>query len=212
MIRIKYAAAFLMFVFAGNAAASVILTTNQANNGLFANSGVYFDLTNLSDIDLTVMSITSAVNGDEGDAINASVWIRRGASTATFDFFSSNVGWDFQGPISSLVSGVSAGNGSLLAAFDLPDFQILGNSTVGIAFFTDLGVSYTNGAGYAPISVSDGVLTLTGFGAASASFSGLNYFPRVFSGSVDYSQVSEPITLALLGLGLLLISVSRRIK
>lgn len=160
MIRIKYVVVFLVFVFAGNAAASVILTTNQANNGLFANSGVYFDLTNLSDIDISVMSITSAVNGDEGDVINANVWIRRGASTATFDFFSSNVGWDFLGPISSLVSSASAGNGRLLAAFDLPDFQILANSTVGIAFFTDLGVAYTDGSGYHPISVNDGVLMM----------------------------------------------------
>lgn len=188
-------------IFVAQASAD-ILTTDPNNNGLSgAGSGVYFDLTDLTGIGVTIEGFETSVFAAEGTTVNLDIWAR---SDSYVGNEGSNAGWVNLGGASGVVTAGTYGTFGNLVSFDIADYFLGASETNGFAFFTDFGIAYT-GTGASPptTTFSDGSLQLFGDAAATSSFSGVSFSPRTFSGSVFYSAaVPEPGSAAIILVGI----------
>lgn len=192
-------AAFLLGTMGNaNAAVSVVSTTFAANNG---QSGNMFDVVNLtSDLDILGFDL----NLDPG-SWNIEVYKKDG----TWVGFDQTPGaWDLvdSNTVTSVASNVAT-------FFDVADFTLDASSTTALYVTVTNGtaMNYTNGSGIGGVVVDNGELRILEGAGKSYAF-GSTFAPRVWNGSIHYevAPVSEPASMAILGLGLAGLGAARR--
>lgn len=184
-------AATALVAMTASAQAATLTTPNDAGNG---QRGIMFDVTTGAQA-LTFESLAVIVNGAaqgfEFYAINGGI----GANV------SNGAAWTLRDSFSGF-----NGDGSSFYSFNIADFSVAANSTIGF-YLTSTGdgtIRYRNGNAVGDIRATDGSLSiLTGYGKDypfSATFA-----PRDYVGSITYrlgtGAVPEPATWTMLILG-----------
>lgn len=184
------------------------LTTLPNTNGLTASgAGVYFDLTDLTGTGLTIESFETSVFALEGDQVFADLWVRNDSYVGNEG---SNAGWTFLGQTTSTATGTQSGTQAAVDIFfDTTDHFITAGATNGFALFTNFGIGYQGNGTTATTDFNDGNLALFGDASFTTVFTGVSFSPRVFSGSINYSQVPEPTGAAVLLMGVFGLAVRR---
>ncbi|TWU16350.1 PEP-CTERM sorting domain-containing protein [Allorhodopirellula heiligendammensis] len=182
---------------AGQGQAELITTLFSSNTGGFNGGNVYFDLNILSPTGIRIERI--ATNTSETfTAGRMNIYTRPGTYVGSTG---STAGWT----LASSGFGNSAGLYQP-SMFDVTDF-ILGPGVTGIAIESQSGVwghAYTIGTGTNQF-YSNGDLSISLGAATQTPFTGTLFAPRVWNGTLQYSEVSavpEPSSLAVLGVGL----------
>ena len=144
------------------------------------------------------------------------------SSTETVEIYAiagTHVGSETNGAVWTLIDTITGVVGAGLNSptfIDVADFLLPGLSTTGlyITLSTGTQMNYTNGTALGSVfSANADLQILEGVGISYAF--GITFAPRVWSGTIYYnkaSQVPEPGTLALLGLGLAGMGMTRRKK
>lgn len=193
-------------VLSSGASANSITTVFNRNNGGSNGGAVYFDVvTNASA--LSVTGIDTNTN-DTGLSFSWTVYGRAGTSVG---FENSSAGWSVIG------TGTGTANGANVPSpitLDAP-FLLAANSTTGIAFVigANAGHDYSGtGSNPAPgaLQYSNADLTLNLGAASNVPFSGTPFRPRIWNGTIHYSVVPEPATMAGLAMGALVLIRRRR--
>ncbi|MFT6992556.1 MAG: hypothetical protein ACJASL_004556 [Paraglaciecola sp.] len=132
--------------------------------------------------------------------------------SGTYDGFQNNgLGWNLMG--SAIVNNAS-GNTPVL--FDIGDFLLQSNSITGFFITGDISngsLAYSDGS----MTVNDSYMEIRSGLRGGISFAGGNHFagtvytPRTWNGTINYTNVPEPSTLAIFALGLMGLA-SRRFK
>lgn len=187
------------------ASAQSITTLYNRNNGGSNGGAVYLDaVTNANPLLITGID----TNTLDLVAFTWTVYARAGTSVG---FESSLAGWNI----------VATGNGTGIGAnlpspivLDAP-FMLAANSTTGLAFVIGptAGHDYS-GTGTSPapgqLQYSNADITLNLGAASNVPFSGTPFRPRIWNGTLHYTVVPEPGTMAVLGLGALALLRRRR--
>lgn len=173
-----------------------------SNNGGSSGWGVFFDLSAATPLIITGM--TTASTAAAGATFSIELFTRVGSGLGGpvgAGPGSSSAGWTSLGTV-TVTQGATANDISL--PIDLPDFSIAGGSTVGVAIvFTGAGPRYV-GTGSPPLSqFADANLTLVTGDARTVPFTATGSFfsSRALTGSISYTVVPEPSSIALLGTG-----------
>jgi hypothetical protein len=205
MLRGCFAAS--LTVAALSVAVGQTLTTNPPTTGLSGNfAGIFMDLTAapgpglyLNQID-TYMWVTTPGH-------TAQVWWKPGSYMG---HDTNQAAWTHH----ATITGLTAGGATTPVNLNLPTPILLpANQTIGVyVVFETGGVRYTATAG-AQQTFSNADLTLfSERGRSGALFGGTAFTPRVFSGTVHYTPVPEPGTMAALAFGAGLLLRRRRRK
>lgn len=185
-----------------------ILTTEPPNNG---SGGVWMDLTDLTSsgefLSITQFDI-GGFTGTVGTDVDVEVWIRPGTYVGNN---SDSSGWTLTQTLTVTRAGTSTPVAMPLNVnITIPDGETV---AVYLQALDSGGIRYTGtGANPPQTTFSDANLELFSDNAttASSAFGGSIFAPRTFSGSVHYTVIPAPASLALLGLGGLVAARRRR--
>jgi len=194
-----------LFLAPGTAGAQTLTTAIGANNN---QNGIMFDVVTGGSA-LTFEAIAANISSGSYDF---EFWTRDGTVVGHDQDAS---GWTLRNSFSS-VAGAGVDQ---LTSFDISDFLVGANSTLGI-YLTGTGgfpMNYTNGSAVGDVIASDGNLSiLTGYGK-DYQFSS-TYQPRNFNGSISYATgtnavaVPEPAAWGMLILGIGAIGGTMRVR
>ncbi|MBX7132771.1 MAG: PEP-CTERM sorting domain-containing protein [Fimbriimonadaceae bacterium] len=193
-------------VLSSGASANSITTLFNRNNGGSNGGAVYFDaVTNASA--LSVTGLDTGTN-DTGIFFTYTVYARAGTSVG---FENTNVGWS----VVATGSGTGAGiNVPTPVTLDAP-FLLAANSTTGLALVIGATAGHDySGTGTSPapgaLQYSNADITLNLGAAGNVPFSGTPFRPRIWNGTLHYTVVPEPATMAALAMGALVLIRRRR--
>jgi hypothetical protein len=194
---------------AAAASAQSITTLFQSNNGGSAGGGVYFQIVvganpiqvtgfdmNTSTLGTLGFRAFTTPNTHSGNEANPAAWTMVANGTAT------GMGIDIPSPVSLNNTFVLNANTSYGIALTLSDT----GATSGALRYSGTG---TNPAPGLP-QYSNADLTLNLGTSTNVLFSGSAFNPRIFNGTINYTVVTAPASLALLGLGGLVAARRRR--
>ena len=194
-----------LFLAPGTAGAQTLTTAIGANNN---QNGIMFDVVTGGSA-LTFEAIAANISSGSYDF---EFWTRDGTVVGHDQDAS---GWTLRNSFSS-VAGAGVDQ---LTSFDISDFLVGANSTLGI-YLTGTGgfpMNYTNGSAVGDVIASDANLSiLTGYGK-DYQFSS-TYQPRNFNGSISYATgtnavaVPEPAAWGMLILGIGAIGGTMRVR
>lgn len=193
--RVKSIAAIavISLLAAASGNAQSLTTLFGSNNNGSPGGAVYFDAT----IGSNALSITSFnINTDSTASFsNFQVWLLAGMSSQGNE---TSASWIQVATGSGTGAGVDNPTSVMLSSAILLNASTL----YGIALVMDPSAShfYTNGDGTNQM-FSNGDLTLSLGSASNVPFTAPIFSPRVWNGTVFYSVVPEPSTVALLGFG-----------
>ncbi len=184
--------------------AQTINANATANNGGSSGWAIFFDLTANSNA-LFVMQLTTASTAAANAGFSIEVFTRNGTSLGGpvgSGPGSSMAGWTSLGTASATQGATSSG---ISLPITIPTISVDPFATVGVALlFSGAGPRYFGTASSGPYQMfSDSNLTLTTGDARSVPFTttGSWFAPRGLTGSITYSVVPEPSSIALLVLG-----------
>jgi PEP-CTERM motif-containing protein len=205
MNRVKTIAAIavLSFVAAASSNAQSLTTLFGSDNNGSPGGAIYFDAT----IGSSALSITSFdINTDSTASFsNFQVWLLAGMTSQGNE---TSASWVLMATGSGTGAGVDSPTSVMLS-----NAILLNASTLyGIALVMDPSAShfYTNGDGTNQ-NFSNADLSLSLGSATNVPFTPPVFAPRVWNGTIYYSVVPEPSTVALLGFGALgLVGIVRR--
>lgn len=204
---------FALILCESPASADIINANATANNGGSPGWAMFFDLT-ANTMPVSMTSMTTASTAAAGATFTIEVFTRTATALGgpvTGGPGSSPDGWTSLGTAMATQGPTSSG---ISLPIDLPAINVDPFATVGVALlFSGAGPRYF-GSGSGPYQMfSDSNFTLTTGDSRSVPFTptGSWFAPRGLSGSITYSVVPEPSTLALLTLfGASLCFVRRR--
>ena len=196
-------AAAALFLAPGIAGAQTLTTPIGANNN---QNGIMFDVQTAGSA-LTFQSIAANISGG---TYNFEFWTRDGTVVGHDQ---DPTGWTLR----NTFSGVAGAGINNLTSFDITDFLVNANSTLGI-YLTGTGgfpMNYTNGSAVGNVIASDANLSiLTGYGK-DYQFSS-TFQPRNFNGSITYATgagaVPEPAAWGMFILGFGAIGGAMRVR
>jgi hypothetical protein len=190
---------------APSAGAQTLATAIGANNN---QNGIMFDVQTGGSA-LTFQSIAANVNSG---SYNFEFWTRDGT---VVDHDQDSAGWTLR----NVFSNVAGAGLDQLTSFDISDFLVNANSTLGI-YLTGTGgypMNYTNGSHVGDVIASDANLSiLTGYGKDYQFAS--TFQPRNFNGSISYATgaaagaVPEPAAWGMFILGFGAIGGTMRVR
>jgi len=190
--------------------AQTINANATANNGGSTGWGIFFDLTaNSNPISLFQLTTASTAAANAGFSIE--VFTRSGTSLGgpvSTGPGSSMAGWTSLGMVSATQGAVASG---ISLPINIPAIAVDPFATIGVALvFTGAGPRYFGAASLQMFSDSN--LTLTTGDARSVPFTptGSWFSPRGLTGSITYSVVPEPTSIALFAAGASLLLLGRR--
>jgi predicted outer membrane repeat protein len=195
----------ILSLFAIASARADSITTLFATNNSGSNGGaVYFDAT----VSSSPLSITSFEINTSSTASfsNFQVWLLVGMTSVGNE---TNPGLWMQ---VATGTGTGAGTNNPTHVTLSTSFTLNANTLYGIALVADpsFGHFYTNGTGSNQM-FSNGNIALSLGSASNVPFTAPVFTPRVWNGTITYSVVPEPSTVALFGFGALgLIGLARR--
>lgn len=198
---------FLAVAVAASVSASAMaqsITTLPPNNG---SGGVFLELTPTSS-PLQVDSFQTYFSSVAGTPVTVEVYTRPGAYAG---FTASNVGWTLH----QTVIGTSAGAAVLSTAIPVNPILIALGGPTSVYFHAITaggGIRYqgTGTTSTGTFSNADVTLFSNTSRTGAVPFAGTQFIPRAFSGTINYSIVPAPASLALLGLGGLVAARRRR--
>jgi hypothetical protein len=181
------------------------ISTTTPNNG---SGGVFLQLTpNASPIQ--VDSFQTYFSSAAGTPVTVEVWTRPGAYAG---FTASNVGWTLH----QTVVGTSAGAAGLSGPVAINPLLIATGGPTSIYFHAITaggGIRYTGLAATPPQTTwanADVTLFSDISRTGAVPFAGTQFTPRTFAGTINYTIIPAPASLALLGLGGLVAARRRR--
>lgn len=189
------------------ASAQSITTIFSSNNNGSPGGAVYFDVVvNSNALTVTGFDTNTASTASFG----FTVFMRTGTSVG---FEGSSAGW------TQVATGTGTGMGTNNASpVTLGNtFNLGANATWGLALVMDASTQhFYSGTGTNPapgqLSYANADLTLNMGSATNVAFSGSAFRPRVWNGTMYYTAVPEPATMAILGLGVLPLLRRRRAR
>lgn len=192
--------------------ADTINANATSNNGGASGWGIFFDLTaNSNAVSVTQLTTGSTALANAGFTIQ--VFTRNGTALGGpvgSGPGSSMAGWTSLGMANATQGAVDSG---VSLPISIPAIHVDPFATVGVALiFSSAGPRYF-GTGSGPYQMFfDTNLSLTTGDARSVPFTptGSWFAPRGLTGSITYSVVPEPSSIALLGAGGLLLLLARR--
>lgn len=207
------AAALAVAGFAGVAAARPSITTLfMSNNGGSAGGGVYYNLTTGSlPIDITGFETNTSFAA--GGPVAFRVWIVPGT------FVGNHANPGFWGTEVATGTGTSAGTDNPTAITLSNIISLSANTQYAVAISLSDGAGMTaahrySGTGSNPapgqLQYSNADLTLDLGSATNVLFAGSAFTPRIWNGTIHYTVIPTPASLALLGLGGLVAARRRR--
>jgi len=192
----------LLFCAPAAASAQVLVANTTANNGGSPGWAIFFDLS-ASGSPLTVTQMTTASTATAGASFNVEVLTRTGTALGGpvgSGPGSSSAGWTSLGTVSAM-QGATANGISL--PIDIPDISVPGSGITGVAVvFSGVGPRYFGTGTGAYQTFTDGMLSLVTGDARTAPFTttGSWFAPRGLTGSLTYTGVPEPASVALITL------------
>jgi hypothetical protein len=195
-------------VLAAAADGAVITTLYATNNNGSPGGAVYFDVTVGSNpIQIDRFEVNTLAAG--GSMFGFQAFTRVGTWVGNT---SSSAGWT----LSATGTGTAAGTDMPSPVALNAPFMLAANTTYGFSLvLADVGGgnsaphAYTNGTG-SNQNFSNADLAVALGGATNTPFGGSPFMPRVWNGSIYYTVVPAPASLALLGLGGLVAGRRRR--
>lgn len=197
-------AAAALFAAPGMAGAQTLATPIGANNN---QNGIMFDIQTAGNA-LTLESIAANISGGTYDF---EFWTRDGTVVGHDQ---DSTGWTLRNSF----SGVAGAGLNQLTSFDISDFLVGANSTLGI-YLTGTGnypMNYANGTAVGNVIASDANLSiLTGYGKDYQFAS--TFQPRNFNGSITYGigaagGVPEPAAWGMFILGFGAVGGAMRVR
>lgn len=181
------------------------ISTTTPNNG---SGGIFLQLTP-SASPIQVESFQTYFSSVAGTPVTVEVWTRPGAYAG---FTTSNVGWTLH----QTVVGTSAGSAGLSSAVVINPLFVPTGGPTSIYFHAITaggGIRYTGTTAIPPLptwSNADVTLFSDVSRTGAVPFAGTQFTPRVFAGTINYTIIPAPASLALLGLGGLVATRRRR--
>jgi hypothetical protein len=183
------------------------LSTAAPNNGT---GGVFMELTDLTGSGLFITEFDTVFgSGTIGTQANVEIWTRPGTYAG---FTASSAGWTLHETAVAFAGGTS----TWVPINMVNDIAIASNATVSVYLHsttTGNGIRYT-GTGALPPQTTWSDANIQLFSNISRTgaipFGGSQFTPRTFSGTVYYSPVPEPATIAALAAGFALLALRRR--
>lgn len=188
--------AFLLLIAAGSAHAGVLTTTFASNNG---QSGNMFDVNVL------------------GNALNVTAFdVNLNPGTYTLEIYTksgSYVGSEATAADWTLIdtlTGVTSAGTDLATFIDVADFILAAGSTSALYITTTTGgMNYTNGTAVGNVAAANADLQILEGAGKSYAF-GSTFQPRIWNGTIYYSTVPAPTSLAIMAIGLVVFGLQRR--